>query len=123
MELGTVSLVPASSPPPPPRPVEAAAPASAPSVESVTPPPVGLRVDRGRAEVVVENVNREPPPDNPALARRTLSFTFDEELSRITTSVVNTETKEVIRSVPSPEAMSFAKKFQAVVGEIFDAVA
>ena len=56
-------------------------------------------------------------------AQRTLQFTEDAATGKTVMTVVNPETKEVIRQVPADELLVLAQSLQSLVGQIVNAEA
>lgn len=54
---------------------------------------------------------------------RGLEFTVDKESERIVVKVVDPETREVIRQIPSEETLSIAKSLDQVLGRLIREVA
>jgi flagellar protein FlaG len=54
---------------------------------------------------------------------RSLRFSIDEDSGRTITSVIDTESDEVIRQIPSEEMLVLIRRFSEITGKIFDAVA
>jgi len=52
-----------------------------------------------------------------------LSFTVDRNLKKTIIKVVNEKTNEVIRQIPSDEALKIAQKIQSLMGILYDASA
>lgn len=51
---------------------------------------------------------------------RTVKFIVHNESGRIKTEVINTETKEIIREIPSEEILDMVSKLKSYVGTIID---
>ena len=54
---------------------------------------------------------------------RSLRFSIDDDSGRTIVRVVDTETDEVIRQMPSEEMLTVIRHFSEISGNIFDAVA
>lgn len=54
---------------------------------------------------------------------RGLRFSIDDDSGRTIVRVVDTETDEVIRQIPSEEMLALIRHFNEVTGNLFDAVA
>ena len=54
---------------------------------------------------------------------RGLRFSIDDDSGRTIVRVVDTETDEVIRQIPSEEMLAVIRHFNEVTGNLFDAVA
>lgn len=54
---------------------------------------------------------------------RSLRFSIDDDSGRTIVRVVDTETDDVIRQIPSEEMLALIRHFNEVTGNIFDAVA
>ncbi len=52
--------------------------------------------------------------------KQTLTFQLDEESERMVIRVLDAQTKEVIRQIPSEETLKFAKYVDGLVGLIFN---
>lgn len=52
--------------------------------------------------------------------RRDLQFRVDESTDRVVVTVVDTETKEVIRQIPTEEALSVARTLEQMAGVLLD---
>ena len=52
--------------------------------------------------------------------RRDLQFRVDESTSRVIVTVVDSETKEVIRQIPTEEALSVARTLEQMAGVLLD---
>jgi len=72
-------------------------------------------VTREQLEPVIEQLN-ELIRDS----QRSLSFRVDDDLDKLVVSVVNPETDEIIRQMPSEESLKFAKSLEGVMGIIFN---
>lgn len=70
---------------------------------------------RDQLEGVIEQLN-ELMRDS----QRSLSFRVDDDLDKLVVSVVNPETDEIIRQMPSEESLKFAKSLEGVMGIIFN---
>ena len=55
--------------------------------------------------------------------QRGLRFSMDEDSGRTVVRVIDTETDEVIRQIPSEEMLVLIRHFNEVTGNIFDEVA
>ena len=56
-------------------------------------------------------------------AHRGLRFTIDDDSGRTIVRVIDTETDEVIRQIPSEEMLVVIRHFSEMTGKIFDEVA
>jgi len=54
---------------------------------------------------------------------RGLRFSIDDDSGRTIVRVIDTETDDVIRQIPSEEMLALIRHFNEVTGNIFDAVA
>jgi len=61
--------------------------------------------------------------DHIQIVRRNLQFSIDEESGRTVVKVMDAETEEVIRQVPSEEALKLAKHLEEIKGLLFKAKA
>jgi len=80
-------------------------------------------VKEKRAEIekvreVVAELNRMMSSSNTRL-----SFTVDRDLKKTIVKVINTETNQVIRQIPSDEALKIAHHIQSLMGILYDASA
>jgi flagellar protein FlaG len=64
---------------------------------------------------IVERINQELQGAN-----RELRFNIDDQSGRIVVKVVNTETDEVIRQIPSEEVLALARSAKSGDGMIFN---
>ena len=64
---------------------------------------------------VVEKLNKEMEP-----LKTTIRFGFDDKVSELYVSVIDTSTNEEIRKIPSDEALRLAAKMRELVGMLFD---
>ncbi len=55
--------------------------------------------------------------------KRNLQFTIDEELDRPIIRVIDTETDQVIRQIPSEEVLSIARRTETAASAILDVLA
>lgn len=55
--------------------------------------------------------------------QRGLRFSMDDDSGRTIVRVIDTETDEVIRQIPSEEMLALIRHFSEVTGKIFDEVA
>ena len=55
--------------------------------------------------------------------QRGLRFSIDDDSGRTIIRVVDTETEEVIRQIPSEEMLVLIRQFNEITGKIFDEVA
>ena len=53
------------------------------------------------------------------LRRHESSFSVDEELDRIIIRTINADTKELIRQIPTEDALRLSKKMREMVGLLF----
>jgi flagellar protein FlaG len=88
------------------KPVTAKIRKPVPSQEAGIGPP-GTSEETKRA---IEGIEKE------LTASKQLSMYYDSDLDRAVVTIVNEESREVIRQIPSPESISFVKKFRQVVG-------
>ena len=68
---------------------------------------------------------RVPPPAErriqlPEFAGHDLSFRHDEELNRIIVQVVDSETREVVRTIPPEEVVNTLKNIRRAQGALLD---
>jgi flagellar protein FlaG len=98
-----------------PRPVRSAPAAAAPAPAPAAPSPLEVKVEVARA---VEAVSRMLAP----LARG-LEFSVDAETGDTVVRVVDSESGEVVRQIPSPEMIAIARALTRVQGLLLDAKA
>ncbi|MCF6201897.1 MAG: flagellar protein FlaG [Hydrogenimonas sp.] len=64
---------------------------------------------------ITDQLNKEMNPLNTSIR-----FGFDDSLEELYVSVIDTSSDQVIRKIPSEEAMRLAAKMRELVGMIFD---
>ncbi len=86
----------------------------APSAASARPAAVAVApsVDLSRAVEQIQNYLRE--------SGKNLSVAFDDSADRYVTKVVNSDTGEVVRSIPSEEVLELARAINEKLGGIVD---
>lgn len=69
------------------------------------------------------NVNNAVKNINVALAtlrREERHFSVDEDLGRLVVKIINSDTKELVRQIPTEETLSLSKRMQEMVGLLFN---
>jgi flagellar protein FlaG len=89
----------AATPEPPSAAPDGAKPAVAEQAPARTPPP-----SKQQIEAAVDTVNRALQPSNNAL-----EFSIDKQSDRVVVKVVDSETGETLRQVPSEEVLAIAE--------------
>jgi len=74
------------------------------------------RADKLSVNEAVKNINAALT----ALRRDERQFTVDDDLGRLVVKIVNADTKELIRQIPTEEALALSKKMQEMIGLLFD---
>jgi len=102
----------------PSRPVQGPAPAPAPSSSrrSAAEPIPGLaRTALDPPRPAPAELRKAIEQSNQRLAEKgsELSFQLDDELGQIVVRLIDVKTKEVLRQIPSPEALAIAKALEA----------
>jgi len=64
--------------------------------------------------------SKERPIQLPEFAGHDLSFRHDEELNRIIVQVVDSETREVVRTIPPEEVVNTLKNIRRAHGALLD---
>ena len=64
---------------------------------------------------IVKELNKEMDP-----LRTSIRFGFDDKVGELYVSVIDTQKNEVIRKIPSDEALRLAAKMRELVGMLFD---
>ncbi len=75
----------------------------------------GETVSKERLNAAVEELNKAMET-----IRTERRFEIDEELDRPIVKVVNSETKEIIRQIPSEEAVKISKNIGEMIGLLMD---
>ncbi len=76
----------------------------------------GNYVDKVSVNDAVKNINAALT----TLRRDERQFKVDEDLGRLVVRIVNSETKELIRQIPTEEALTLSKKMQEMIGLLFN---
>lgn len=74
----------------------------------------GAQIEPEQLSQIVENLNAFVQ-----LTKRNVSFTIDKESGRDVISVFDAETQELIRQIPSEEALALLKRMDEAVGLLF----
>ena len=74
------------------------------------------RVDKVTISEAVKNINAALT----SLKREERQFSTDEDLGRLVVKIINADTKELIRQIPSEEALALSKKMQETIRLLFD---
>ncbi len=74
----------------------------------------GTQIEPEQLSQIVENLNAFVQ-----LTKRNVSFTIDKESGRDVISVFDAETQELIRQIPSEEALALLKRMDEAVGLLF----
>jgi flagellar protein FlaG len=110
---------------------------SSPSIQPTVPnaqTAEGKRVDRNVEAKVVEDLSNEKQPNGLELdaaidklnkfvsnsAQRNLSFDVDKDTKEMIVTVRDSETQEVIRQMPTKEALAVAKQIESMLGLILN---
>ena len=75
----------------------------------------GSYEDKVSVKEAVRNINAALT----AMRRDEQQFRVDEDLGRLVVRIVNADTKELIRQIPTEEALELSKKMQEMVGLLF----
>jgi len=57
---------------------------------------------------------------SPRIKSQNLQFSIDEDSKRTVVKVIDQETKEVLRQIPTKEALEIAKSFELAKGQLID---
>ncbi|MBB5367462.1 MULTISPECIES: flagellar protein FlaG [unclassified Janthinobacterium] len=57
---------------------------------------------------------------SPRIKTQNLQFSIDEDSKRTVVKVIDQETKEVLRQIPTKEALEIAKSFEMAKGQLID---
>ncbi|MBB5608690.1 MULTISPECIES: flagellar protein FlaG [unclassified Janthinobacterium] len=57
---------------------------------------------------------------SPRIKNQNLQFSIDEDSKRTVVKVVDQETKEVLRQIPTKEALEIARSFEMAKGQLID---
>ena len=115
-----IRSVPGNNMKPPVGGIEREQPAPAPAVAPSPSAParadaVGAAAKDDKAEdglrQAVERINKSLPPSNQGI-----EFSIDEDSDRVIVKVVDRETREVLRQMPSKEALDIAKALDRTQG-------
>jgi flagellar protein FlaG len=75
-----------------------------------------------QASLSVENLQAAVEKMNELMqnGQRSLNFSVDDSTEKVVVKVMDTDTKEVVRQIPSEETLKFAEYLEGMVGLIFD---
>ena len=73
-------------------------------------------IDRVSVNEAVQNINAALN----ALRKDESQFSVDEDLGRLVVKIINSDTKELIRQIPTEDALALSKKMQDMIGLLFD---
>jgi len=76
--------------------------------------------DKGVDKVSINEAVRNINAALTTLRRDERQFSVDEDLGRLVVKIVNTDTKEIVRQIPSEEALTLSKKMQEMIKLLFD---
>ena len=82
------------------------------SIKTKTEPLATIETIKEEVAQAVENLNAKAQD-----IRRELNFTVDSDTGTTVVTVMNFDTKEVIRQIPSEEFLKFAKQMEEFLGE------
>jgi flagellar protein FlaG len=95
---------------PPARP---AAPRPAPENDTVTPQQASKEPSREQLDKAVSELNQSSQ-----MKTQGIEFSIDEDSQRTVVKVIDQETKEVLRQIPTKEALELAKTFDSAKGSL-----
>lgn len=76
---------------------------------------ISANVDKVSVNDAVKNINSALA----TLKREERHLNVDQDLGRLVVKIVNSETKEIVRQIPSEEALSLSKRMQEMIGLLF----
>lgn len=94
-------------------PARATAPRSATENATVTPQQAGKEPSREQLNQAVSDLNQSSQ-----MKTQGLEFSIDEDSQRTVVKVIDQETKEVLRQIPTREALELAKTFDTAKGSL-----
>ena len=106
MEKSYASDTPAARP---------AAKAATPATDAVTQQQKSGEPSRDQLNKAVSELNQSP-----RIKSQNLQFSIDEDSKRTVVKVIDQETKEVLRQIPTKEALEIAKSFELAKGQLID---
>ncbi len=98
---------------------------TAPTAKTHSPTPV-VRTDTNPADVTVKSENVDMPKLTAKLNKVAetenldISFGYNEKIDRVIINVLDKNTGEVIRKLPSEDAVKFAEGMEDMLGKLFD---
>ncbi len=96
-----------------------------PTAKTPNPAPV-VRMDTNHADATVKKENVDMPKLTHQLNKMAetenldISFGYNEKIDRVIINVTDKNTGEVIRKLPSEDAVKFAEGMQDIIGKLFD---
>ena len=94
-------------------PARTATPRTATESATVTPQQVGKEPSRDQLNKAVSDLNQSSQ-----MKTQGLEFSIDEDSQRTVVKVIDQETKEVLRQIPTKEALALAKAFESAKGAL-----
>jgi flagellar protein FlaG len=95
------------------RPAQPAAPASAAETAGKSKPADGVKPSREDVSAAVKKMN-----DAMLGSPQSLQFSIDEDSKDIVVKVIDQSTKEVVRQIPSKEALQIAKSLEKTMDKM-----
>lgn len=98
---------------------------TAPTAKTPSPTPV-VRMDTNPADATEKNENVDMPKLTAKLNKVAelenldISFGYNEKIDRVIINVLDKNTGEVIRKLPSEDAVKFAEGMEDMLGKLFD---
>jgi len=92
-----------------------AARAATPATDAVTQQQKSGEPSRDQLNKAVSELNQSP-----RIKSQNLQFSIDEDSKRTVVKVIDQETKEVLRQIPTKEALEIAKSFEMAKGQLID---
>jgi flagellar protein FlaG len=94
-------------------------PAARPAARAATPADA---VTQQHSEPSRDQLNQAVSELNqsPRIKNQNLQFSIDEDSKRTVVKVIDQETKEVLRQIPTKEALEIAKSFEMAKGQLID---
>jgi len=102
-----------------------AVPASIATAQTPSPAPV-MRMDTNKTDTTEKNENIDMPKltsklnQVAELENLDISFGYNEKIDKVIINVVDNNTGEVIRKLPSEDAVKFAEGMEDMLGKLFD---
>jgi flagellar protein FlaG len=88
------------------------------SAQKVAPDKVAAEPDRDELTSAVKKLNEALPQ-----SAQTLEFEIDEESKDVVVKIIDRDTREVVRQMPTKEALEMAKAIDKMVGRLLDQTA